>query len=54
MVSNMQGNRQDSDAEIRLMGLILAQSALVGLAIGVYGESIILASRLTNGEQHAR
>jgi hypothetical protein len=40
----MQGNRQDSDAEIRLMGLILAQSALVGLAIGVFDAELWLIS----------
>ena len=40
----MQGNRQDSDAEIRLMGLILAQSALVGIAIGVFDAELWLTS----------
>ena len=40
----MQGNRQDSDAEIRLMGLILAQSALVGIAIGVFDAELWLIS----------
>lgn len=40
----MQGNRQDSDAEIRLMGLILAQSALVGIAIGVFDAKLWLIS----------
>jgi hypothetical protein len=44
MVSNMQGTGQDSDAEIRLMGLILAQSALVGLAVGVFDAKLWLIS----------
>jgi len=43
-MSKMQGNRQDSDAEIRLMGLILAQSALVGIAIGVFDAKLWLIS----------
>jgi len=43
-MSKMQGNRQDSDAEIRLMGLILAQSALVGIAIGVFDAELWLIS----------
>ena len=38
----MQGNTENSDAEIRLMGLILSQSALVGLAIGIFDKDIWL------------
>jgi hypothetical protein len=38
----MQGNTENSDAEIRLMGLILSQSALVGLAIGIFDRDIWL------------
>tara|TARA_R100001443_G_scaffold32817_1_gene46873 strand:- start:2283 stop:2834 length:552 start_codon:yes stop_codon:yes gene_type:complete len=55
MVSNMQGNRQDSDAEIRLMGLILAQSALVGIAIGVFDAKLWLISEtpMLNGFTYA-
>jgi len=40
----MQGNRQESDAEIRLMGLILSQSVLVGIAIGVFDAELWLIS----------
>jgi|TARA_B100000085_G_scaffold285243_1_gene320609 hypothetical protein len=55
MVSNMQGTGQDSDAEIRLMGLILAQSALVGLAIGVFDADLWLKSEtpMLNGFTYA-
>ena len=55
MVSNMQGTGQDSDAEIRLMGLILAQSALVGLAIGVFDADLWLESdtAMLNGFTYA-
>ena len=51
----MQGNRQDSDAEIRLMGLILAQSALVGIAIGVFDAKLWLISEtpMLNGFTYA-
>ncbi len=38
----MQNNTENSDAEIRLMGLILSQSALVGLAIGIFDKDIWL------------
>ena len=55
MVSKMQGTGQDSDAEIRLMGLILAQSALVGLAIGVFDANLWLESEtaMLNGFTYA-
>jgi len=36
MVRTMDSNTNNSEAEIRLMGLILSQSALVGLAIGLF------------------
>ena len=51
----MQGTGQDSDAEIRLMGLILAQSALVGLAIGVFDANLWLESEtaMLNGFTYA-
>ena len=51
----MQGTGQDSDAEIRLMGLILAQSALVGLAIGVFDADLWLKSEtpMLNGFTYA-
>ena len=55
MVSKMQGTGQDSDAEIRLMGLILAQSSLVGLAIGVFDANLWLESEtaMLNGFTYA-
>ena len=55
MVSNMQGTGQDSDAEIRLMGLILARSALVGLGIGVFDADLWLKSEtaMLNGFTYA-
>ena len=51
----MQGNRQDSDAEIRLMGLILSQSALVGIAVGVFDAKLWLISEtpMLNGFTYA-
>ena len=35
-------SQQQHDAEIRLMGLILAQSTLVGVAIGVFDSNVWL------------
>ena len=42
-VNIMPGHRgQESDAEIRLMGLILSQSALIGVAVGVFDSGLWL------------
>ena len=41
-MSNMANSTHESDAEIRLMGLILAQSALVGIGIGVFDAELWL------------
>ena len=35
---------QESDAEIRLMGLILSQSALIGVAVGVFDSGLWLSN----------
>lgn len=35
---------QESDAEIRLMGLILSQSALIGVAVGVFDSGMWLSN----------
>ena len=35
-------DEEQHDAEIRLMGLILAQSALVGVAVGVFDADVWL------------
>lgn len=41
----MPGHRgQESDAEIRLMGLILSQSALIGVAVGVFDSGLWLSN----------
>ena len=55
MLSDMGNNGQESDAEIRLMGLILAQSALVGLGIGVFDAELWLVSEtpMLNGFTYA-
>ncbi len=39
---NTMNNQDHHDAEIRLMGLILAQSALVGVAVGIFDSKIWL------------
>ena len=54
MVRTM-NNNSDSDAEIRLMGLILSQSALVGLAVGLFDADIWLNNNdvLVNGFTYA-
>lgn len=46
---------ETNEAEIRLMGLILSQSALVGLAVGIYDSGIWLVneSELVNGLTYA-
>mgnify|MGYP003677177527 FL=1 len=51
----MQASNDNSDAEIRLMGLILAQSALIGLSVGVYDAGIWLNNddAMVNGFTYA-
>ena len=51
----MQASSNTSEAEIRLMGLILAQSALVGLAIGLFDADMWLNTDdpLVNGFTYA-
>jgi len=51
----MQQGSNTSEAEIRLMGLILAQSALVGLAIGLFDAKVWLYSEdaMLNGFTYA-
>lgn len=51
----MQASSNTSEAEIRLMGLILAQSALVGLAIGLFDADMWLNTNdpLVNGFTYA-
>ena len=51
----MQQGSNTSEAEIRLMGLILAQSALVGLAIGLFDADMWLNTNdpLVNGFTYA-
>ena len=51
----MQQGSDTSEAEIRLMGLILAQSALVGLAIGLFDADMWLNTEdpLVNGFTYA-
>jgi len=51
----MQQSSNTSEAEIRLMGLILAQSALVGLAIGLFDANMWLDSEdaMLNGFTYA-
>ena len=46
---------QESDAEIRLMGLILSQSALIGVAVGVFDSGLWLtnADHWVNGITYA-
>jgi len=46
---------QESDAEIRLMGLILSQSALIGVAVGVFDSGLWLtnADHWVNGVTYA-
>ena len=44
MVRKMNTQGDANDAEIRLMGLILAQSGLVGLAIGIFDSKLWLIS----------
>ena len=46
---------ESNEAEIRLMGLILSQSALVGLAVGIYDSGIWLVndSEFVNGLTYA-
>jgi len=48
-------SKEHHDAEIRLMGLILAQSALVGVAIGVFDAKVWLISEtpVLNGFTYA-
>ena len=51
----MSNASNNSDAEIRLMGLILSQSALVGLAIGLFDAGMLLNSNdaMVNGFTYA-
>ena len=43
-LSEMSGHSEHNEAEIRLMGLILAQSALVGISIGIFDAELWLIS----------
>ena len=54
-MSNMANSTHESDAEIRLMGLILAQSALVGIGIGVFDAELWLITEtpMLNGFTYA-
>lgn len=51
----MANSTHESDAEIRLMGLILAQSALVGIGIGVFDAELWLITEtpMLNGFTYA-
>ena len=51
----MANSAHESDAEIRLMGLILAQSALVGIGIGVFDAELWLITEtpMLNGFTYA-
>lgn len=54
-MSKMVNSGHESDAEIRLMGLILAQSALVGIGIGVFDAELWLITEtpMLNGFTYA-
>jgi len=54
-MSEMSIQSEHNEAEIRLMGLILAQSALVGLSIGVFDANLWLISEnaVMNGFTYA-